>query len=61
MGRRRKQPTKMVRISTIYLAILKERARKNKMSLGDYIAKLTRRRRIWKTKEEISQDWFILW
>jgi hypothetical protein len=46
MGRRRKQPTKMVRISTIYLAILKERARKNKMSLGDYIAMLTRRRRI---------------
>jgi hypothetical protein len=29
------------------------------MSLGDYIAMLTRRRRIWKTKEEISQGLFI--
>jgi hypothetical protein len=46
MGRKRKQPTKMVRISTIYLAILKERAMKNKISLGDYIARLTRRRGI---------------
>ena len=41
MGRRRKQPTRMVRIRISDLNRLRALAKLHKLSLGDYIAKVT--------------------
>ena len=45
MGRRRKQPTRMVRIRVADLNRLKLLAKINKLSLGDYISRVTRGKR----------------
>ena len=44
MGRKKKQPTRMVRIRLSDLSRLKIQAKMSKLSLGDYIAKITRGR-----------------
>ena len=48
MGRKRKSPTRMVRVRLVDLNKLKELARASKLSLPDYISKLTKRRYKWK-------------
>jgi len=47
MGRKRKQPTRMVRVKLCDIERLKLLARTSKLSLPDYISRLARRKYGW--------------
>jgi len=45
MGRKKRQPTVMVRISLPDKRVIQELAKRNKISIGEYISRMTRRKR----------------